>query len=192
MEDYYWTVKRSPNSKNVKSKRHVSKYLSLSWMSSVASPPPAVVLWLDPLYFAVRGSVGEAVASRISILISRLSDVSDFCSGSGNDASESPPPPSSESIPLLHLSCIELEVDMAMSWPMLLDDVIEDVIEAEVRLEDDSLEQKLVFIMAGRLARTGRCFFFLLADRSSTLLERALLLRCLAVVADLSTTPAAN
>ena len=81
---------------------------------------------------------------------------------------------------------------MAMSWPMLLDDVIEDVIEAEVRLEDDSLEQKLVFIMAGRLARTGRCFFFLLADRSGTLLERALLLRCLAVVADLATTPAAN
>ena len=162
-------------------------------MSPVAPPPPAVALWLDPLYFAVRGSVGEAVASRISILISRLSDVSDFCSGSGNDASESPPPPSSESIPLLHLSCIELEVDMAMSWPMLLEDVIEDVMEAEVRLEDDSLEQKLVFIMAGRLARTGRCFFFIVADdRSSTLLERALR-RCLAaVVADLSTTPAAN
>ena len=49
----------------------------------------------------------------------------------------------------------ELEADiMGLSWlqsPWLLDDVIDDVIDADVRLDDDSLEQKLVFIMLVRL-----------------------------------------
>ena len=96
----------------------------------------------------------------MSIRISLLSEVSDFCSSA---ADESPLSfPWSDSSWLLarlfnpdpgppRSACMELEVDMGTALSMvewlpaswLFDDVIEDVIEAEVRLEEDSLKQKI-------------------------------------------------
>ena len=99
----------------------------------------------------------------MSIRISLLSEVSDFCSSAADESPLSfpwsdnswllarpfnpacPAPP-----PVSRSACMELEVDMGTALSMvewlpaswLFDDVIEDVIEAEVRLEEDSLKQE--------------------------------------------------
>ena len=98
----------------------------------------------------------------MSIRISLLSEVSDFCSSAADESPLSfpwsdnswllarpfnpgPPPP-----PVSSSACMELEVDMGTALSMvewlpaswMFDDVIEDVIEAEVRLEEDSLKQE--------------------------------------------------
>ena len=98
----------------------------------------------------------------MSIRISLLSEVSDFCSSAADESPLSFPwsdnswllarlfNPGPSPPPVSRSACMELEVDMGTALSMvewlpaswLFDDVIEDVIEAEVRLEEDSLKQE--------------------------------------------------